>query len=156
MPVPNQKLSKNFSLSEMLHSQTATRLGFSEQFEPSPQIIENLRQLCINVLQPLRDNLGHSFQVSSGYRCLRTNSAIKGAKKSQHLLGQAADIQDLDKGNAFLFKKLKELNLPFDQVIDEFGLAWVHVSHKPNGSQRGEILKATKDKNNKTVFERVE
>lgn len=61
-------LTKNFPLREMLRSQTATRLGFDEQFSPSQDIINNLRMLCENVLQPLRESLGRGVFVNSGYR----------------------------------------------------------------------------------------
>ncbi|MFL5764307.1 MAG: D-Ala-D-Ala carboxypeptidase family metallohydrolase [Bacteroidia bacterium] len=147
--IPNQKLSKNFSLHELL--MTEHRQFDEEQFNPSPEIVANLKALCVNVLQPLRDALGYPLKINSGYRCPALNKAIGGAKNSQHMLGQAADIIDLTNGNEKLFKKIKALKLPFDQMIDEFGFRWVHVSYDIK-RQRGQILQAVRDAKGKTVY----
>lgn len=130
------KLSPNFTLEEMLESQTARRKGIAEQFTPPPEVIANLKALCKNILQPLRDAIGGPIKISSGYRCPRLNKAIGGAKNSQHMAGEAADIQGLNgMTNKQLFNKIKQLGLPFDQMIWEFGNdqnpAWVHVSFGP-------------------------
>ena len=135
----------------MLVSQTAVRMGFDEQFEPSPQIVKNLELLCINVLQPLRDALKYPVHVSSGYRCPRVNSSIGGASKSQHLFGQAADIQDFTNGNEYMLRKIVELKLPFDQMINEFGWQWVHVSFDVKRSRK-QVLEATKNAKFQTVY----
>lgn len=140
------KLTKNFTLTEMLQSQTATRRGFDEQFVPSVTVVDNLKSLCENALQPLRNAVG-IINVSSGYRCLRVNKAINGSKRSQHLKGEAADFTADKLTNKELFEKIKTLNIPFDQLILEFPDAdgepsWIHLSHKKKGKQRGEILVA--------------
>lgn len=153
--VPNRPLSKNFSLHEMLSSQTATRQGFTEQFDPPVAVVKNLEALCLKVLQPLRDVLKYSIHVSSGYRCLRLNTSIGGAIKSQHLSGQAADVEDFKNGNEYLLRKIVELKLPFDQVINEFGYQWVHVSFNTNRSRK-QILEAVKDKNFKTTYKTIQ
>jgi zinc D-Ala-D-Ala carboxypeptidase len=147
--IPNIQFTKNFSLHELLL--TANRQFDEEQYNPPPEIVENLRALCINVLQPLRDALGTPVNLNSGYRCPPLNRAIKGAKNSQHMLGQAADIIDYTNGNEFLFRKIKELNLPFDQLIDEFGFRWVHVSYDPTRNRK-QILQARKDAKGQTIY----
>ena len=60
------QLSKNFSLAEMTKSQTAIRMGMSNN--PSEGEVENLRLLCERVLQPIRDHFNHTVTISSGYR----------------------------------------------------------------------------------------
>jgi zinc D-Ala-D-Ala carboxypeptidase len=128
-------LSKNFSLAEMLESQTATRFGVSEQFRPSKIVVDNLTLLCTHILQPLRDKLGTPIRISSGYRHKRTNELVGGASTSQHVRGQAADLISADPNvsNATIFETIQRLNLPFDQLIWEFGTklnpSWVHVSY---------------------------
>lgn len=128
--------SKYFTLKEMLSSQTATRLGFNEQFNPSALVISNLEKLCFNILDPLREELGVPLKISSGYRCLRLNNAVGGAKNSQHLTGQASDVEGMNITNAEIFETIKKMNLPYDQLIWEFGNkkepAWVHVSTASN------------------------
>jgi len=147
----NRPLTKNFSLHEMLVSETAARFNFIEQFDPAEEVVDNLEQLCVKVLQPLRDALKYPLHVNSGFRCHRVNSSIGGATKSQHLTGHAADVDDFKNGNEFMLRKIVELKLPFDQLINEFNFAWVHVSYDPKRNRR-QILEAVKDKNFKTVY----
>jgi zinc D-Ala-D-Ala carboxypeptidase len=149
--IEDKKLSKNFTLHELLTSQTAVRQGYNEQFEPSKQVVDNLENLCTKILQPLRDGIRCSVKVSSGFRCPRVNTAIGGSKTSQHLAGQAADIQDFKHGNEYLLRKIVELGLPFDQLINEFNYQWVHVSFSPRKPRR-EILEAYKDASDKTKY----
>lgn len=141
-------LTTNFTLEEMLSSGTATRLGIKEQFTPTQQIIYNLKSLSENILQPLREAIGHSLHVNSGYRCIALNKAVGGKMLSQHTTGCAADLEDFQAGNAWLYHKIIELKLPFDQLIWEFGdevnPAWVHVSYNPAGKQRGQCLTISK------------
>ncbi len=147
--INNVQFTKNFSLFELLV--TSHREFDEEQYNPPPEVVENLRALCVNVLQPLRDALGTPIKINSGYRCPSLNKAIGGAQNSQHMTGHAADIIDLTNGNEFLFKRIKDLKLPFDQMIDEFGFRWVHVSFDPKRNRR-EILQARKDAAEKTIY----
>ena len=149
--IANFQFTKNFSLHEMLVSQAAARFGFTEQFDPPKQVVKNLESLCINILQPLRTAIKTPVHINSGYRCLRVNSFIGGASKSQHLTGHAADIEDFKNGNKFLMRKIIELKLPFDQVINEFGFQWIHVSFDPKHNRR-QVLEALKDKDFKTIY----
>ena len=145
----NQNLSKNFLLRELLVSQTAVRKEIKEQFEPSELVVKNLTALCVNVLQPLREQLRLSINVTSGYRCEKVNLAIGGVAKSQHQFGEAADINVPGKTIEWLYQKIKQSDLPFDQLIQEFD-NWVHVSYKTKGNRR-QTLRATKQ-NKKTVY----
>ncbi len=145
----NIQFTANFSLYELLL--TSHRRFDEEQYNPPAEVIENLRALCVNVLQPLRDALNSPVNLNSGYRCPSLNQAIGGARNSQHMTGHAADIIDLNNGNENLFKKIKQLNLPFDQMIDEFGFRWVHVSYDPVRNRR-QILQAVKNGRGQTVY----
>jgi zinc D-Ala-D-Ala carboxypeptidase len=147
----NRQLTKNFSLRELLVSETAARFNFTEQYEPPEAVVKNLELLCIKILQPLRDALKYPIHVNSGYRCHRTNTSIGGAAKSQHLTGHAADIEDFKNGNEYLLRKIVEMKLPFDQIINEFGYQWVHVSFDPKRNRR-QVLEAVKDVKHRTVY----
>lgn len=149
MPVPNQQFTPHFTLHEMLLSQTAVRFRYDEQFEPSDVIIENLRSLCQNILEPIRQSLNQPVKVTSGYRCLRVNTKIGGSKTSQHVEGEAADINVLSMTIEGLFQFIKQSGLPFDQLIQEFD-AWVHVSF--NANPRGQALRAIKSGNGRTKY----
>ena len=133
----------------MLLSQAAARFQYNEQFEPSNDIIDSLRRLCQNILEPLRQTLNQPVKVSSGYRCLRVNTKIGGSKTSQHLVGEAADIVVLTMTVDGLFEFIKQSGLPFDQLIQEFD-RWVHVSFRPD--PRGQSLKAIKVGNGHTKY----
>lgn len=137
------QLSKNFTLEEMLDSQTAVRLSFDEQFSPPDSIKENLKALCENVLEPLRNKLDSPIIISSGYRCERLNKTIGGAKTSQHLYGMAVDFTSVKDAVEFVFQVIKESDLEYDQVIQEFN-KWVHVSYNPFGQNRNQCLRAVK------------
>lgn len=127
-------LSANFTLHELLHSPTARRLNITEQYNPPIEARIALQELCEHILQPLRERLG-PLTVNSGYRSPALNKAVKGARNSQHLLGQAADIEGVQCSNADIFKAVQDMNLSFDQLIWEYGTRqepdWVHVSYGP-------------------------
>ena len=130
---------KHFTINEMTRSATAKCYGIDNT--PSPEVAHNIRNLVEKILDPLREAWGQPIIVSSGYRCPRLNKIVKGAPSSQHLLGQAADIHtvsDRPEDNKRLFDLIRKLNLPFDQLIDEYGYNWIHVSYGPRN--RRDIL----------------
>jgi len=136
----------------MIHSNTAIAKGIVNM--PNEQQINFIRELCISILQPIREEFGVPIHISSGFRSPKLNVAIGGSTSSQHcaLRGAAADIQ-MDEMNAEIFNYIKD-ELIFDQLIWEFGDGqnpdWVHVSfHK--GNNRKQILKAVKQ-NGKTKY----
>ena len=144
------QLTKNFNLREFTKSNTAARLGIKN--DPTAEHIHNLAALCENVLQPLREALGQPIRITSGYRSEALNEAIGGSKTSDHSFGRAADLELYVEGkedNASLFNVIKTLDLPFKQLIYEFGDEeqpdWVHVAFE-KGSERHETLQAYKDK----------
>jgi zinc D-Ala-D-Ala carboxypeptidase len=150
-------LSKNLTLAEVTKSTTAKRLGIDNT--PDDWVTENLRQVAINIFQPLRDSFGCPIYVSSGYRSGELNTAIGGSKRSQHVEGRAFDLDaDVYGGctNAQIFNWIKD-NLEFDQLIWEFGDSdnpdWVHVSYVYDGVNRKRCLKACRDDNGKTYYE---
>lgn len=142
-------MTKNFPLHELTHSITAANMGIKNV--PGPGELVKLERLAIYVLQPARDFLGFPIYVSSGYRCLMLNRAIGGARYSQHMLGEAADLKCAN--NKALFDYILN-HLDFDQLIWEFGddnnPDWVHVSFAL-GRNRKQVLRAIK-KGKKTVY----
>jgi zinc D-Ala-D-Ala carboxypeptidase len=151
------KLSKNLSLTEVTNSNTAKRKGISNQ--PTEEHLVALKSLAENIFQPIREHFAKPIWLSSGYRSEALNKAIGGSKTSQHCKGEAMDIDMDGKGgptNAEIFNYIKD-NLPFDQLIWEFGTKtspdWVHVSYKKGGPQRGQILRAVRNSAGKTVYE---
>ena len=121
---------KHFTLTELTRSATARRLGIDNT--PSPEAVAALTQLVDNVLDPLREAWGAPLYVTSGYRCPALNRAVGGVPHSRHILGQAADVTTgtID-GNRRLWQLLQSLHLPVDQVINEHGFRWLHISYGP-------------------------
>lgn len=135
-------LSENFTLKELTDSNTAVQLGIDNT--PPGDVVTKLQALAVNVLQPLRNWYGKPICISSGYRCPRLNIAVGGSKTSQHLRGEAADIDikgDLTAGRK-MFEYIKN-NLVFDQLIwehDKRGCYWVHISYKSTGRNRHDVI----------------
>jgi len=117
-------LSKNFTLEEFLVSQTAERHGID--MTPPVHVIDNLRLLVGGVMQPLRDDLGRPIFISSGYRPYDLNRMIGGSETSEHVNGNACDFVVLGMTPYETAKRMQALQLPYDQLIHEFG-RWVHV-----------------------------
>lgn len=125
-------LTANFTLEEMCKSQIALNRGWDNIAKG--EFVENLKALCENVLQPLRSHFSLPVTVISGYRSVNVNRAAGGRFNSQHLIGQAADIEISGVHNADIWRFIYS-SLPFDQVIaehlkqDEPNAGWVHVSY---------------------------
>lgn len=133
---------KYFSIKELSASNEARKMGIDNT--PTHEAVESLTALVEAVLDPLRERYGYPIHVSSGYRCKRLNTAVGGAKTSQHMTGEAADIYVNEaKDKAMLFSMIYYL-LPYDQLIWEKGSdeapAWIHVSYR-DGNNRRECLR---------------
>ena len=139
-------LSKSFTLNELTKSQEATRLGIDNT--PNEEHILNLKLLCENILQPIRDFYGMPLSVSSGYRSAALCEAIGSSSKSQHTKGQAADFEIFGVANKDLADFVVK-NLDYDQCILEFwnenepNSGWVHCSFNASGNRK-QFLKAEK------------
>lgn len=132
-------MGKYFSIEELCKSDTAKARGINNT--PSEKVKTNLELLINFILDPLRERYGKPIYVNSGYRCPALNKAVGGVANSQHLTGEAVDIDVHSKeGNKELMRLIQEMNLPYDQVIDEANLSWVHVSYSQE-RQRRQILK---------------
>lgn len=141
---PKHKLSKNFTLGEVLKSQTATRLGINNT--PNMEQYLNLKALCENVMEPVRGIHNVPLIVTSGLRVLEVNRKIGSWDGSQHVKGEAIDFEPLtDIKLEELWRAIVLSNIPYDQIILEFPPdGWLHISHVRNGVQRGRITIATK------------
>lgn len=146
-------LTKNFTLPELVKSETALRHGMDNT--PGKAEIENLKRLAENVLQPVRDHYQKGVKVNSGYRAPDVNAKVGGSKTSDHCKGQAADIEIPGVPNKELAQWIAD-NLKFTQVILEFytpgvpDSGWVHVSYDPSNLKHESLTAVKKD--GKTVY----
>lgn len=121
--MPTTQLSPHFTLAEMIYSDTAARRSIDNT--PSPDIVENLRRLCIR-LEEVRQLLGHPMIISSGYRCLALNRAIGSSDTSAHVKGLACDFTCPGFGDPkAICDAIIAHGIKFDQVIWEYG-SWCH------------------------------
>ena len=129
---------KYFTLSELLKSDNALK---NKLWNGAPkEAEENLRALVDEVLDPLREAYGRPIRVASGYRCPKLNRLVGGSPNSQHMRGEAADIQpvigneaDLPELARILIEKGK-----FDQLI--IYPTFIHVSYRRLGWNRKQVL----------------
>ena len=146
-------LTKNFTLEEMTKSETALRYDIDNT--PNEQEISAMKLLAEKVLQPVRDHFGKGVKVNSGFRNQDVNQKVGGSRNSDHIRGQACDIEIPGIPNAELAEWIKG-NLQFNQLILEFytpgvpDSGWVHVSYIPEDNKK-QVLTATK-KDGKTVY----
>ncbi len=138
------KKAKNFRWREMFWSDYAMRTGLDNQ-TGDPVILDNIRALAETVLQPVRDEFDIAFSPNSVYRSPAVNASIGGAKMSQHMRGEAADIEVPTVSNYDLAKWI-EANIEFDQLILEMytpgqpNSGWVHCSISRVRKPRGQTL----------------
>ena len=136
------RITKNFTLEELTKSGTAIRHGINNQ--PGQQELLNMFHLTVSLLQPLRDMIKQPITVNSCYRSRNLNELIGGARNSQHMSGQAADIESPGMDNADLFDLIRT-HFVYDQLILEYyreGIpdsGWIHVSYV-DGPNRMETL----------------
>jgi zinc D-Ala-D-Ala carboxypeptidase len=148
------KTSKYTTLQEVTKSNQATALRIANL--PNAEQINNLKLVCTEVFDKVREHFGKPIGISSAFRSVELNRRINGAKNSQHMEGKALDIDgDILGGvtNKDIFDYIKN-NCTFDQLIWEFGSEnapdWVHVSYN-KGVNRKQILRAIKSEG-KTIY----
>ena len=147
-------ISEHVSYKEGTYSVTATRLGVDNTHDDEQ--LTNMELIAEKIFEPLRKWVGGPIKINSFYRGLLLNTAIGGSKKSQHMKGQAMDIDDNygHATNAEMYHWIKD-NLDFDQMIWEFGNDdepnWIHVSYVSKKENRNRCLKAYR-KDGKTKY----
>jgi hypothetical protein len=152
------RLSKNLTLTEATHSETAKRRLIDNK--PSEDVLSKMKAVAEHIFQPVRDYFNRPVGVSSFYRSPELNKAIGGSAKSQHCKGEAIDIDADIYGeitNRMIFTYVMN-NLEFDQLIWELGdddnPAWVHVSWKWKGNRKQVLrTKKSKDENGQYFME---
>ena len=147
------KLTANITLDELTKSQTAERKGINNN--PSPQQIENIKALAVNVLQPVRSHFDKPLIISSGFRCAQLCIEIGSKITSQHVADNdaaAADFEIPGVDNRELATWIKN-ELEFDQLILEFyrdnepTSGWIHCSYYSNNN-RNQCLRAMREDGN--------
>jgi len=143
------KLSQHLSLKEVTASNTAKRKGIDNT--PTSEHLENLKVIAENIFEPLRAHFRVPIGISSGYRSIELNKAIRGSKTSDHCKGMALDIDADMYGEITNYEIFMYIyhRLDFKQLIWEKGNddepQWVHVSFDPNNNKK-QVLKYSNGK----------
>ena len=127
----------NFSFSELLYSNTAEQYRIKNI--PDIEEADNLLELIVYCLQPIRNKLGKPMIITSGYRCEELNNKIGGVKNSQHTKGQAVDFKVKGMTAKEVINFIVDNGFEFDQLINEHDM-WVHISYT-KGKNRKQVLK---------------
>jgi len=123
----------NFSISELIHSDTAIRHNINNM--PDIKSIDNMLELIVYCLQPIRDKLKKPMIITSGFRNQQVNKLVGGVANSQHTTGQAVDFYV----NGMTIKELKDfiikLGIEYDQAINEYD-RWLHISYNKGHNRK--------------------
>lgn len=131
------KLSPHFSLEELTHSDTATRLGIDNT--ATVEVIDNLTFLA-GELEHVRTILGHPMLISSGFRCHALNDHLGSKRTSSHTKGLAVDFICPSFGNPrSVCDAIIMANVNYDQVILEYD-RWVHLSFKQKNPRKQALI----------------
>lgn len=134
-------MGKYFTIAELTRSSEAIKHNIDNT--PPPDVRVKLNSLINNLLDPIREKWGHPIRVNSGFRCPVLNKKVGGAVNSQHIKGEAADITTGNlTENERLFNMIIAMRvageIQFDQLIDEKGYRWIHISFSRNN--RNQVL----------------
>jgi len=152
------RISTHVSYREGVRSRTADRLGLENN--PNTEQLKCMKDIAEGLFEPLRKWVGGPIKINSFFRGEPLNTAIGGSKRSQHMKGQAMDLDDTfgHKTNAEMYYYIKD-NLDFDQMVWEFGdddnPNWIHVSYVTHRPNRKKLTVALK-RDGKTVYEHRE
>lgn len=125
------KISSNVRYYELIQSKTASRKGINNIIT-NVEILANCVHTAKTLYEPIRLHFGRAIAISSFYRCDLLNIAVGGSRSSQHMLGEAIDLNANVWGglsNKDIFEFIRD-NLDFDQLINEYNYSWIHVSTK--------------------------
>lgn len=132
------KISKHISLEEATLSPTALRLGIDNT--PNEDVLVNMKLVAERCFEPIRNWYGKPIKVNSFYRCDALNKAVKGSLTSQHVQGKAMDISTGTKASNKLIYDWAKENIIFDQLINEYDYAWVHISYNKNNNRNQTLI----------------
>ena len=123
-------ISNFFTYGEFIRSETATRKGIDNT--PSPEALEALKMTALG-MDSVRVLLGRPIHVLSGFRSLKLNTAVGGAKNSQHMSGEACDFCCPEYGTpAQICEAIMASDIAYDQLINEMpgsqSGGWAHIS----------------------------
>ena len=126
-------MTLNFKISELIYSDKAAKNDISNI--PDTNSLDNMLELIVNCLQPIRNKLGKPMIITSGYRNSQVNKLVGGAATSQHTKGQAADFTVSGMTPAQVVEFIKNSGVEYDQLINEYN-QWTHISYNKGNNRK--------------------
>lgn len=129
----NLQVTKNFNMSEM------------EFYDRVPaNLLEKAKEVLTNI-QVLREALGAPISIMSGYRSPERNAEVGGAPKSQHMEGNATDLQCKTKTPLEMYNMVEKLIKEGKMKQGGLGIydGWIHYDTR---GARARWDERTKDK----------
>lgn len=126
-------MTLNFKISELIYSDTAVKNGISNT--PDTNSLDNMLELIVNCLQPIRDKLSKPMICTSGFRNNALNKLVGGAQNSQHTKGQACDFVVNGMTPAQVIEFIKNSGIEYDQLINEYN-QWTHISYNKGNNRK--------------------
>ena len=137
---------KYFSYSEFFKSDVAEKHQVKNIPDDAQlsQVLENIKALVLNVLDPLRARIGRPIIITSGYRSQRVNELVGGSMSSQHMAGKAADIhvQGYTSQQMDIVYQTIQMCYDFDQLIFYPSKNIIHVSWNGDKNRQDSWVKA--------------
>lgn len=130
-------MALNFKISELIHSDTAAKYNINNY--PDINSLDNLLELIVFCLQPIRDKIKKPMIITSGFRNAQVNKLVGGVANSQHVKGQAVDFTVSGMTIKQTIEFIKNSGIEYDQLINEYD-RWVHISFV-KGKNRKQTLK---------------
>lgn len=130
-------MNLNFKISELIYSETAVKNNINNM--PDINSLDNMLELIVYCLQPIRDKLQKPMVITSGYRNPQVNKLVGGVSNSAHLYGQAVDFTVSGMTPAQVVDFIKKSGVEYDQLINEYD-KWTHISYV-KGKNRKQVLK---------------
>lgn len=137
---------KYFSYSEFFKSDAAEKYKVNNIPDDMPlsHVLGNINALVLNILDPLRENIGRPIIITSGYRNKRVNGLVGRTVFSQHMLGKAADfyVQGYTSQQMEIVYRTIKMNYDFDQLIFYPYKGIIHVSWNGDKNRKESWVKA--------------
>jgi GH24 family phage-related lysozyme (muramidase) len=133
------RLSENFTLKDVLKGSKPEIPAGSCYGVSANQIVCNLKQLTINVLEPIKKRYPNMV-ITNTWRSERRNREVGGSKTSKHMTGQAVDLQLSGFSRKQLFDacvEISKLLKSYDKILLEYSgnTMWVHIQYLDRGNQ---------------------
>ena len=129
-----------FEMSELIHSDTAVKHNINNM--PDINSLDNMLNLIVFCLQPIREKLKKPMIITSGYRNFQVNKLVGGSNTSEHTKGMACDFVVSGMTPAQIVGFVRKSGVKFTQLIEEHSknTSWVHISYNKN-NLKCEVLK---------------